>query len=174
VARRGYHLSREYAIDPLEILFVREVMHANVVALPADMPLAELADSLHDGRASRRHKLYPVVNAERHLMGVVSSHQLHKLLQAPDGRRLADVVNYAPEVAYADEPLRVTVYRMAETGFTLFPVVENHGSRKLAGLVSLEDLLKARVQTLDAERLRERVLPLRLKFPIRRRRQDAA
>jgi CIC family chloride channel protein len=26
VARRGFHLSREYAIDPLEILFVREVM----------------------------------------------------------------------------------------------------------------------------------------------------
>src|SRR6516164_2278409 len=28
VARRGYHLSREYAVDPLEILFVREVMEA--------------------------------------------------------------------------------------------------------------------------------------------------
>jgi CIC family chloride channel protein len=26
VARRGYHLSREYSIDPLEVLFVREVM----------------------------------------------------------------------------------------------------------------------------------------------------
>jgi hypothetical protein len=26
VARRGFHVSREYAIDPLEILFVREVM----------------------------------------------------------------------------------------------------------------------------------------------------
>ena len=35
VARRGYHLSREYAVDPLEILFVREVMRTNIVALPA-------------------------------------------------------------------------------------------------------------------------------------------
>jgi chloride channel protein, CIC family len=174
VARRGFHLSREYSVDPLEILFVREVMHANVVALPADMPLAELRDSLHDGRSPRRQSLYPVVNGESILLGVVSGHQLHELLQEPDGRRLADVVNYAPQVAYADEPLRVTAYRMAETGFTGFPVVENHGSRKLAGLVSLEDLLKARVQTLEAERLRERVLPLRLKFPIRRRRQDVA
>jgi hypothetical protein len=26
VARRGFHLRSEYAIDPLEILFVREVM----------------------------------------------------------------------------------------------------------------------------------------------------
>ena len=33
VARRGFHLSREYAVDPLEILFVREVMRTNIVAL---------------------------------------------------------------------------------------------------------------------------------------------
>ena len=36
VSRRGFHLSREYAVDPLEILFVREVMRTNVVALPAE------------------------------------------------------------------------------------------------------------------------------------------
>src|SRR6478736_1622415 len=40
VARRGYHLSREYATDPLEILFVREVMRPNIVALHAEAPFA--------------------------------------------------------------------------------------------------------------------------------------
>jgi CIC family chloride channel protein len=30
VARRGYHLSREYAVDPLELLYVREVMEATL------------------------------------------------------------------------------------------------------------------------------------------------
>src|SRR5207249_4334614 len=34
ISRRGYHLSREYAIDPLETLFVREVMRMNIVTLP--------------------------------------------------------------------------------------------------------------------------------------------
>ena len=43
VARRGYHLTREYAIDPLEILFAREVMRTNIAALPADAPLARFA-----------------------------------------------------------------------------------------------------------------------------------
>ena len=36
IARRGYHLSREYAIDPLEILFVREVMTVEAADGPAD------------------------------------------------------------------------------------------------------------------------------------------
>ena len=35
VARRGFHLTREYATDPLEILFVREVMRTKLVALPS-------------------------------------------------------------------------------------------------------------------------------------------
>src|SRR5664279_5339143 len=48
VARRGYHLSREYSVDPLEILFVREVMRPNIAALPANASISELAESLHD------------------------------------------------------------------------------------------------------------------------------
>lgn len=35
LVRRGFHLTREYSIDPLEILFVREVMRTHLVALPA-------------------------------------------------------------------------------------------------------------------------------------------
>jgi len=78
-----------------------------------------------------------------------------------------------PKIAYPDEPLRVVVYRMADTGLTRFPVVERDGSHKVVGMVSLEDLLKARAHTLDAERRRERVLPLRLTFPSRGKRTAA-
>src|SRR5436853_1436771 len=41
VARRGYHLSREYAVDPLEILFARDVMRTKVAVLPASSSLRE-------------------------------------------------------------------------------------------------------------------------------------
>src|SRR6266481_9044419 len=46
VARRGYHLSREYAVDPLEILFVHEVMRTKVAVLQAASTLAEISYSL--------------------------------------------------------------------------------------------------------------------------------
>ena len=61
-------------------------------------------------------------------------------------------------MAYADEPLRVVVYRMADTGLTRFPVVERKDTRKLVGMVSLYDLLHARSRPLEEERRRERVL----------------
>jgi H+/Cl- antiporter ClcA len=34
VARRGFHLTREYAVDPLELLYVREVMRTRIAACP--------------------------------------------------------------------------------------------------------------------------------------------
>jgi H+/Cl- antiporter ClcA len=174
VARRGFHLSREYSVDPLEILFVREVMRSDIVALPADASIADLAASLHDDRGRRRQRLYPVVNGDKTLVGVVPGHELREIVQHENGRRLADVVRHDARVAYPDEPLRVVAYRMAETGLTRFPVVENDGSGRLAGMVSLDDLLKARTHTLDAERRRERVLPLRLKFPLGKQREPAS
>jgi H+/Cl- antiporter ClcA len=168
VARRGFHLSREYAVDPLEILFAREVMRSNIVAISADMTVAELASTLHDAQSPRRQRLYPVVDKDKNLVGVVPRRELQHLLAHEDGQGLVDLIRRDPKVVYPDEPLRVVVYRMAETGLTRLPVVERDHTRKLLGMISLDDLLKARVSTLDAERRRERVLPLRLMSPLRR------
>ena len=168
VSRRGYHLSREYAVDPLEILFVREVMRSNIVALPAKTLQRELAQSLRTGPERRRQLLYPVVDEEKRLVGVITRNNLEKILQDRDGpsRPLAELSKPDPVVAYADEPLRMVVYRMAETGFTRLPVVEREDTRKLAGIVSLQDLLRARTRALEQERRRERVL--RIHFPFGR------
>ena len=164
VARRGFHLSREYAVDPLEILFVREVMRPNVAAIPADTPVAKLAESLHDEQSLRRQRLYPVVDRDRKLIGVLPRHDLQRLVQSSNGQGLQEVIRKDAKVAYPDEPLRVVVYRMAETGLTRFPVVERDGLNTLVGMVSLDDLLQARVHALEAERRRERILPLHLMF----------
>jgi len=75
--------------------------------------------------------------------------------------------------ALPDEPLRLVVYRMAETGLTRMPVVDRDNPLKLVGMISLTDLLRARTRNLEEERRRERVLRLRLAFPSLRKRSDA-
>ena len=79
-------------------------------------------------------------------------------------RTLYDIVKSNPVVAYPDEPLRIVIYRMAETGWTRFPVVSPNDPKKLLGMVSLYDLLRARVRAIVEERHRERLLPIRLPF----------
>jgi H+/Cl- antiporter ClcA len=178
VSRRGYHLSREYAIDPLEILFVREVMRRNVVAVPLDVSRPALARFLQGDGHGRPQRLYPVVAADGSLVGVARRHDLQHVVRPhePDGegRLLGTVVKEDPVVAYPDEPLRVVVHRMAVTGLTRFPVVERTDRRKLVGIIALTDLLKARARNLEAEHRRERVLPVRLILPWSPRRAKRA
>jgi chloride channel protein, CIC family len=177
VSRRGYHLSREYAIDPLEILFVREVMRRNVVAVPLDTPRADLLRFLETEGHQRPQRLYPVVAGDGSLVGVARRHDLQRLVRGSevDGDALlAAAVKRNPVVAHPEEPLRTVVYRMAETGLTRFPVVERDDRRKLVGIIALTDLLEARVRNLEAERRRERILPLRLVLPWRPRRRKKA
>lgn len=115
-----------------------------------------------------------MVDRDKNLIGVVPRQDLQHLIQHGDGHSLTELIRRDPKVAYPDEPLRVVVYRMAETGLTRLPVVERDGPGKLVGMVSLDDLLQARTRTLDAERRRERVLPLRLMFPFRKGKRSAS
>jgi H+/Cl- antiporter ClcA len=162
VARRGFHLSREYSVDPLEVLFVREVMRARLIAFEGSGTLDEARRMLKDGHPSRGQHLYPVIDADRRLVGVIT----RKDLAAYSGERtrMSDVARHNPVVAVADEPLRTVVYRMAETGYTRMPVVDSNDERRIVGMVSLEDLLHARTRSLTEERSRERVLHIRLPF----------
>jgi len=184
LSRRGYHLSREYSTDPLESMFVREVMRSSIVALPGTISIQELRQSLSVEHGRRGQWLYPVVEVDQSLLGVITRRELQELIsQSQAGEdhgelELSDIVAKKPQavVAYPDEPLRAVVYRMAETGLTRLPVIERRVNReggkrrrgteagvpKLVGVVSLNDLLKARVMDLQAERKRERVLPIRI------------
>lgn len=173
ISRRGFHLTREYATDPLEILFVREVMRTRVVALPVGLTLADLPRWLHGDPAGRGDRLYPVVDGAGRLSGLATRSDLLHLADrahvAGAEARLDDVIRPAPVIAYPDEPLRVVVHRMADTGRTRLPVVERGADPRLVGMVSLTDLLQARTRNLEAERRRERVLGLRVLFPSRAR-----
>jgi chloride channel protein, CIC family len=167
VARRGFHLSREYAVDPLEILFVREVMRTNVVVLSAKSTLGEMQHSLRsDHRQSQR--LLPVVKEQAQLVGVLTRRDIRERLYRDGDSALqlsiGELVRTETVETYPDEPLRVVVYRMAELGVTRMPVVES-ATRKFLGLVSLNDLLKARARHLEEERRRERTLKLRFLLP---------
>lgn len=166
IGRRGFHVSREYAIDPLEILFAREVMSVDVPPLAVNASLETLAMPVRVDALGGPHRLYPVVTTEGALAGVVTRFDLHALVNrvgTPADLRLDGILRRTPTVAYPDEPLRMVVHRMAETGLTSFPVVER-GTSRLLGMISLDDLLKARARNLEAERRRERVRSVWLPF----------
>src|SRR5262245_1967868 len=160
ISRRGFHLSREYAVDPLEILFVRDVMRTSITTLPQD---GDNDGVLHMMRtADPAQRLFPVVNDQARLTGVLTRQDLQNVEFR--AATIAELKKTNVVTAFPDEPLRLVVYRMAETGLTRMPVVDRSQSLKVLGMISLSDLLRARTRDLEEERRRERVLRLRVPF----------
>lgn len=169
ISRHGHHLSCEYAVDPLEALSVEDVMRKNVTVFPAEATLAELEQALDGSDSPRGQFIYPVIDANKHVLGVMTRHDVVEAVRGlghgeATNVKLAEKLNNEPMVAYPEEPLRMVVNRMAATGLTRFPVVKQGTDNELVGLVGLQDLLKARELSVAEESDREQVL--RLRFPL--------
>lgn len=164
VERRGYHVTREYAIDPLEVLFVREAMRSTVCVLSGALRFDEALRVAESRDERRMQRLFPVVDAAHNLLGVVTERDLRARAGSPTPEGAAatlDGLSFpTPVTASAEETLRDVVYRMAGTGRTRLPVLESRGSRRVVGIISLNDLLKARVRHLEEEERRETVLTI--------------
>ncbi|MBU6429099.1 MAG: CBS domain-containing protein, partial [Cyanobacteria bacterium REEB65] len=162
VARKGYHVSREYSIDPLEVLFVKDVMETNVVVLPAKASGRDVAKSIaHDG-SRRRQRLYPVADDGGAFLGVVThsgiQHKLEELRSHEAELQLEQLANHDPIVAYPEEPLSRVADRMARHGVNRMPVVDPEDPARLLGLISMTDCLQGRARNVQEEERRERVL----------------
>ncbi len=163
VSRRGFHLTREYATDPLEILFVREVMASDVAAIPVGVRRHEIAEAINGRR--RGQSLFAVVEPAGDLVGVVTRWMLEQWAESDGEDAALQTVLHQPVTAFADESLRAVMNRMAETGLTSLPVVQRQNPRRLVGNITLRDMLKARRRHLEEEQRRERVLPISLIVP---------
>ena len=169
VARRGYLITQEYAVDPLERLSVGAVMTTEVVAVPAALPVRDLLGQYFFGGGRSKHSGYPVVDKLGNLLGVITRSDLleHWITGLIDGSKDADVLGNGAIIAYdlisrqsitayPSESCRIAAERMAQMGVKQLPVVSPDDPNQLIGIVTVGDLLKAHQRLFEEEAKRER------------------
>ncbi|WP_090482540.1 chloride channel protein [Nakamurella panacisegetis] len=179
IARRGYHLSREYDVDPLEILFIGEVMERDILTfeahLTAEEALAAISDIDPATVNARRQLLYPVVGDTDRLIAVVTRSQLETAVHQDDHcLTVADLGLTDPVVTHPDQTLRAVATAMAEHAVDRMPVVDRDDPTRIVGLITLTMLLAGRLRDLQEARDTARVLHLRVIRPRRRPSTPAA
>jgi H+/Cl- antiporter ClcA len=163
VARRGYHVSREYSVDPLERVTVGEVMTADVVTVPANANVGTLTRDYFLAHG-RRHQAYPVVGADGLLLGVITRANLLEDWIAADTASPSsliiayDLVHRPPITIFSWESCRTAAERMAAAGVGRLPVVDSDHPLKVIGMLTRSDLLKPRARIVEEEMVRERFL----------------
>jgi H+/Cl- antiporter ClcA len=165
IARRGYHIYREYGVDPLERHHVDEVMTRDVLTVDAATPLADVL-AKHFG-PQQVHRAYPVLR-DGVLVGMLDRAGLASLIGATSAQESAqestlnigDAIGRwsgdAPFVALPGETCRLAATRLAVRELERLPVVADKSSMKLVGIVSRSDLVKPARAHFEEEHRRER------------------
>jgi CBS domain-containing protein len=142
IARRGRHILQEYTIDALEFLQAGQLMTPDPTTLPGSMPLPE---ALQFFAEKAEHRSYPVVDERGRLLGLASrTDALRWEVGKEDAGQLADHLSDAStQFAYFDTPCGSVADMMVESGVGRVPIVD-HATKKVIGILSRQDLLKAR------------------------------
>ncbi len=165
IARRGHHITREYAIDPFLHTRVEQIMAKPVHTLAAAIPIEEAIAFFMAAEGPKRHKSYPIVDEEGRLKGIVSrADVLRWSREGWEGEStLGDIGNRQELVTgYDDEPVGYLADRMAAADVGRVPILER-GTDALVGLVARRDLLRVRARVVREERERRKLLHLALR-----------
>ena len=160
IARRGYHITREYSIDPFELMTVREIMASPVDTLPAHLSVAEVVQFFTALNGPRRHKSYPVIDPSGRMLGMVSRTDALGWMvekECGTGTLAEQLAGRELIVGYEDEPVGRLADRMAETQLGRIPILRRADSA-LVGLVARRDILRVRAAVNSAEKDREALI----------------
>ncbi|WP_454710226.1 chloride channel protein [Cupriavidus nantongensis] len=156
IARRGLHIYREYSVDPLERAHVEELMTREVVAIDADLPVADAMVRYFGEHAA--HRAYPLVSEGR-VLGMLERSAIRALAagEVPPGLRCRDLLSAPAHVLLPGQTARAAAGSMAALSVARLPVVESTATMRLAGIVSLRDLLRPSGSVFHEESRRERL-----------------
>lgn len=141
-------VSSEAVIDPLAQIRAGDVMSVPAITLRADEPTVEAWNRVSD----HSHRVYPVVDAEGLLVGLIDR---EALAGAAVGASGADPVSQrmrtARVVVVPSEPLDRVSLRLGAAGETRCAVVESPERPRVLGMLTPGDFLRARVRASVAE-----------------------
>jgi CBS domain-containing protein len=137
IARRGRHVFREYAVDPLDRHFVDEVMTHHVVIIEANETAGEVLTKYFG--TSQRHRAYPVDDRGR-LLGML----YRDMPQGLSVDQTTKPVIHLPfgQLAFGlpGDTCRSAAMRLVSESLERLPVVDNPESQLVVGIVSYPDL----------------------------------
>jgi CIC family chloride channel protein len=158
VARRGYHLTREYSVDPFTLVRVGEIMDTDLLTIPATMTIAELSTRIARGDpAVTRHQAIPIVDADDRLVGIITRGDVLRALGQDSGSSttVLEAGGTRLLVTYPDVLVDDALTTMLRNNIGRLPVVSREQPWQLVGYLGRATILAARLRRIDEEHTRE-------------------
>ncbi len=158
VARRGYHLMREYWVDPFTLVRVADVMAPPPPSIPGTMTVGDLSDriSRRDPNLARRHALL-IVDDRQCLAGIITRGDLLRAVSnAETAATVLDAGSRKLVVTYPDELVCTALDKLLLNRIGRLPVISRDDQNQVVGYLGRSELLAARQGHFTDEQDRER------------------
>lgn len=146
----------DFVIDVLADIEVGEVYDRKrpVQLVPQDMPLSRVVRMV----ASSHNSYFPVVDDERHMVGIFSLHDIRAAFEGGADDRLVvaeDLAVFPVLTVKPDDDLHTALRRCTEKNIDEIPVVDPDDERRVLGMLRRKELIAAYSQRMAAIRKRE-------------------
>lgn len=158
LARRGQHITREYAVDIFELIRVGEVMDPKPPVVTADTSMTALAEKIAEAGSTFARRQATLITENGQLVGIVTRGDLLRAQRAAESGTLtvfqAGTAN--PLTAFTDETLNDAMNKMLQRDIGRLPVVERGAPGVVVGYLGRAEILAARVRHREEEQRREK------------------
>jgi len=150
LTKRGIRFDQGRDLDIMQGVQVGEVMNHTPITMHKEQTVAELFAAFQETHL----KGFPVVGDNEELYGVVSMQDMERTLQNMERTlyrkdvslrhlRVWDVATPDPITVFPDEPMWNAIRKMAPRDLARLPVISRRDGKKLIGLISRSDILRA-------------------------------
>ncbi len=143
----------DFVVDVLEGLRVSDLADQGrePTLIPEDLPLPEILQRI----AAAETAYYPVVDGEGRMTGIFSVNDIRRILDEdiPAGLIIArDIAAPAVLSTHPDEPLTVTLKKLASRELEEIPVVQEHDPRRVTAMLSRRSVLARYAAELEKQK----------------------
>ncbi len=150
--RRGIDIKAGKDVNVMRTLRVQDAMTKNVDAVPEDAVVGDVIKLMQ----KTRHTGFPVLSEKKELIGIITLEDIRDI--KPAEKRLSvpvrEVMTKELITVHPDETLADVFRKFSYEGIGRLPVVSKNSHRRLLGLITRSDIIRAYNRALEE---RERV-----------------
>ena len=158
LARRGQHITREYAVDVFELMRVGEVMDPAPPVVTADTSITALTEKIAEAGSTFARRQATLITEDGQLVGIVTRGDLLRAQRTADSGAITvlQAGTADPLTAFTDETLNDAMNKMLQRDIGRLPVVERRAPRLIVGYLGRAEILAARLRHREDEYRREK------------------
>jgi H+/Cl- antiporter ClcA len=160
IVRRGVNVPTEYEADFLTQMLVKQYFTKDVFSINGEDEISKIRKWLLSGEVGSLHHTYPVVDKNNRLIGLIKRRELESS-NVSENLKVKNIIKGSLVTIHENNSLREAADMMAYYKVSHLPIVAVEDKYRLSGIISHDDIMRARRMHIEQGNLYKRYINLK-------------